>query len=247
MFEETFFVSETMENILIGMTFLKKYSKTLVISKHLVHFKDYSLQLKNAKGKNKYKMRIRRSSENGGNPTLQIMIPMCTKEEKITSQSTLEATPSVTRELPELLTPNIVTLKNNKTVIQITNPTERNYTTNPGAKLATFTVLTPNHTKNIEAMPVEQLSLIKQFPEEAPQMIDQLLHEPTCNDDIRLHPTPSTCTDPDSLNPLERQIYDAIVKLRAQKKLDPITSDEQRQTFFSRFNWDHSQLGGNEW
>ena len=55
-FEETFMVSSTMGNILIGKSFLRKYSKTLDISKRLVHFPALSLQLKNSNGKYKWNM-----------------------------------------------------------------------------------------------------------------------------------------------------------------------------------------------
>ena len=62
----------------------------------------------------------------------------------------------------------------------------------------------------------------------------------------RWHSKPDTFTDPDNLNPLERRIYDEKVNFRAQEKLDPNSSQEQRQTFLSWFNWDNSQLGHNK-
>ena len=138
-------VSLTMGNVLSGMVFLKKYSVTLDNSKHPINFPDMSLQLKNANGKYKRKMcKLPASQILVVSPLQQIMIPICTNEEKSTSQRTLEATPSVTGKAALLVTPAIVKLENNRTVNQITNPSDHTYTTNLGANLANLIVLLPN-------------------------------------------------------------------------------------------------------
>ena len=54
--EKPFMVLTTMGNIFNGMIFLRKYSVTIDINDHLLHFPDLSLQFKHANGKYKCKM-----------------------------------------------------------------------------------------------------------------------------------------------------------------------------------------------
>ena len=171
---------------------------------------------------------------------------MSTNEEMSTSQVTAEASPSFTGSAVPLLTPVIVTLENNRTVIQIADPNHHTYTISPGAVIANFAALTPNQAKIVKPMPMEPLFLIGQLPEETPQMKNQLFSEPTCNENHKLTPPPDTCTDPDTLNSLKRRMYDGTVKIRAQKTLDLSISNEQQQTFFPRFNCENSQLSHNK-
>ena len=175
-------------------------------------------------------------------PFQQIMIPMCANEEVSMSQRTVEATPSVTRKVALLVTPAIAKPGNNKTVIHITNPNDHTYTINPGSVLANFTVLKPYQARNLKTMPLQQLSPGVQLPEEAHQVIGQLFHEPTFHKDTRRYTTRDTWTDSETLNQLARRIYEEMVRLRAQEKLDPATSDQQRQKFLFRFNQDNLQL-----
>ena len=142
------------------------------------------------------------------------------------------------QEASLLSTRAIVKIKYKKTVIRIT--------TNAGAVLANFIGLTPDQNKNVRRMPREQLIFIGQLPKDASEVIDQLFHELTHTEDIRWNPTQDMWTDLETLNPLEKRTYNEIFKLRTVKKLNPTTSDEQRKTFLSRFNWDTSQFSTNE-
>ena len=71
----------------------------------------------------------------------------------------------------------------------------------------------------------------------------QTFQELICSEHERWYPKPDTCSVPVIFNTLERRICEEVVKLRAQKKLDPPASEKQRQTFYSRFN---SQLNYND-
>ena len=55
-FEETFMVLPTMGNVLIGMSFFKKYSVTLDLANNIVKFPDITLQLRSVNGKFKNKL-----------------------------------------------------------------------------------------------------------------------------------------------------------------------------------------------
>ena len=55
-FEDTFMILPTMGNILIGMSFFKKYSVTLDLANNIVRFQETTLQLKPPNGKFKLQM-----------------------------------------------------------------------------------------------------------------------------------------------------------------------------------------------
>ena len=114
------------------------------------------------------------------------------------------------------------------------------------AVLANFTVLTPNQANHIKLVAPEHFSLPTQHPDNATLVVDQLFQDEQTSTTRKNYPTPETCQDRQTLKPLDGRIYDAIVNLRQQEKLDPMTSDEQRQTLLSRFNWDYSQSTSNE-
>ena len=110
------------------------------------------------------------------------MFPMSTNEDMSTEHVTVEATASVTRKAALPVTSAIVKLENKKTVLQITNPEDHTYAINPGAVLALFTVVTSNQAKNVKPTPLDPLRLISQFLGTVPHVIDQLIHEPTINE-----------------------------------------------------------------
>ena len=56
------------------------------------------------------------------------------------------------------------------------------------------------------------------------------------------YPTPETCSEPDKLNKIERDVFDKILALRELEKLDPVRSHEERVKFLQNFKWDESLL-----
>ena len=52
--------------------------------------------------------------------------------------------------------------------------------------------------------------------------------------------TPETCKNPERLNAIEREIYDAIVKFEALEKINPTTSENDRNAFLKNFVWEKS-------
>ena len=76
--------------------------------------------------------------------------------------------------------------------------------------------------------------------------MNHIFQDPNEKTDRRWYPTPETCDDPSKLNNIERRIYDEIVKLRTDEKLDPTSSEEQRQEFPENFKWEQSILNPHE-
>ena len=59
------------------------------------------------------------------------------------------------------------------------------------------------------------------------------------------HKLPDRCND-SALNTLEIRIYDDVVKFKTQEKLNPTTSNDQREMFLFWIKWNNSQLSKNE-
>ena len=59
-------------------------------------------------------------------------------------------------------------------------------------------------------------------------------------------PTPETCSDPENLSPLEREIYDQISYFKSLEKIDPKIDPSQKEKFLENLNWENSVLELNE-
>ena len=242
-FEETFMILPTMGNILIGMSFFKKYSVTLDLANNIVRFPEITLQLRPQNGKFKLQMlELRASQKTTIPPRQQVFIPVVAEKDIGHVTGTVEAFPAFERKTELLVSPTMSEINDQQSHVQITNYLDHTITIPQHTTVAVFRILTPNQAKNVQPMPNEQLTLISKFPDEANNVINQLFQEADANKDKRWYPTPDTCDDPDKLNKIERRIYDEIIQLREAEKLDPTRDDDQRRAFLKNFTWDDSIL-----
>ena len=85
-FEETFMVLPTMGNILIGMSFFKKYSVTLNLANNIVKFPDITLQLRSVNGKFKNKLlELKTTQKTVIQPNQQVFVPVVIERDLATS------------------------------------------------------------------------------------------------------------------------------------------------------------------
>ena len=246
-FEETFMILLTMGNILIGMSFFKKYSVTLDLANNVVKLPDITLQLKPERGRYKIQMiELRTTQKTVIQPDHQLIVPVLAERDLGTIQGTVEAFPSCERKTQLLVSPALARITEMKSQVQITNLTSHTIAVSLNTTVATFRIMTPNQAKNLQPMSNEQLTLITKYPDEANNVLNQLFQEPGTNTNRRWYPTPETCDDPSKLNHIEKRIYDEITKLREEEKLDPTADDEQRKTFLANFQWENSILTEHE-
>ena len=214
-FEEIFMIRPTMGNILIGMSFFKKYSVTLDLANNVVKFPDITLQLKPERERYKIQMiELRTTQKTVIQPDHQIIVPVLAEKDLGTIQGTVETFPASERKTPLLVSHALTQIIDMRSHVQITNLTCHTITLNPNKTLATFKIMTPNQAKNLQPMSNEQLTLITKYPDEANNVLNQLFQEPCTETNRRWYPTPETCDDPSKLNRIERRIYDEITKLR---------------------------------
>ena len=98
-FEETFMILPTMVNILIGMTFFKKYSFTLDLANNIVRFLEIILQLKPPNVKfNLQMLQFRTTQKPTISPGQQIFVLATTDKNIGTVTGTIEAFPAFERK-----------------------------------------------------------------------------------------------------------------------------------------------------
>ena len=139
-------------NILIGMSFFRKYSVTLDLANNLVKFPDITLQLKPERGRYKIQMiELRTTQKTVIQQDHQLIFPVLVERDLGTIQGTVETFPAFERKTQLLVSPKIAEKKSH---VQITNLTSHKITLNPNTTVATFRIMTPNqakkHATNVE-------------------------------------------------------------------------------------------------
>ena len=159
---------------------------------------------------------------------------------------TVKGLPAFERRSHLLVSPALSKTQECRTHVQVTNPLDYQITINVGTAIASFKIMTPKQAKNIQTMTSHQLNPISQYPDDAQTVLNQTFPDPTAKSDRRLYPTPEQCDVPSKLNKIEKRIYDEIIKLKTEDKLDPTSSEEQRQKFLANFQWEQSILNPHE-
>ena len=59
-------------------------------------------------------------------------------------------------------------------------------------------------------------------------------------------PTPETCNDFSNLTPLQREIYDQILQLQRQEKMDHKNNEADKLEFLKKFSWDTCVLNADQ-
>ena len=179
-------------------------------------------------------------------PNQQVFLPVVIESDLGDITGIIEGLPAFERRSHLLVSPALSETWEGRTHVQITNPLHYQITIKVGTAVASFKIMTIKQANNLQPMTNHQLNLITQYPDEATAVLNHIFQDPNEKTDRRWYPTPETCDDPSKLNKIERRICDEIVKLRAEDKLDPTSSKEQRQEFLANFKWEQSILNPHE-
>ena len=138
-FEETFMVLPTMGNVLIGMSFFKKYSVTLDLANNIVKFPDITLQLRSVNGKFKNKLlELKTTQKTVIQPNQQVFVPVVIERDLGDITGTVEGLPAFERRSHLLVSPALSETQEGRTHVQITNPLDYQITIKHRSKLTTF-------------------------------------------------------------------------------------------------------------
>ena len=179
-------------------------------------------------------------------PDHQLIDPVLAERDLGTIQGSVETFPSVERKTQLLVSRALAQISKMKNHVQINNLTSPTNTVNSNTSVVTLRILTPNQAKILQLVSNEQLTLTTKYPEETTNDLNRLFQEPVAQSSRRWYPTPEACDDPSTLNRVKRRIYDEILKLCEEEKLDPTVDDQHRQAFLANFQWDGSILAGHE-
>ena len=209
-FRKNFFISPTIEIILIGMSFFEKYAVTLDKKNLLVHLSGISMQVRwksDNKCSNSF-IELQTTQKTVMQPFQQLMVPVKGEAPHALSDSAVEATPGFDRKEALLVSPALVTLVEGTMTMKVTNPHNHTYTLDSCVAVASFNVMTPHQAAKTKAVPHAQLLLMNHHAEECEHSLNHLFHEQKENDAKRWYAKPETCDDPTKLNKTERRIYD---------------------------------------
>ena len=142
-----------MGNILIGMSFFKKYSVTLDLANNLVRFPEITLQLMPQNGKFKLQMlELRASQKTTISPRQQIFVPVIAQKDIGNVTGTVEGFPAFERKKELLVSPSMSEINKQQSHVQITNHFYHAITIPQHTTVAVFRILTPNQAKNVQPM-----------------------------------------------------------------------------------------------
>ena len=181
-------------------------------------------------------------------PNQQVFAPVVIERDLGDITGRVEGLPAFERRSHLLVSPALSETQEGRTHVQITNPLDCQITINVGTAVASFKIMTPKQATNMQSITNHQLNLISQYPDEAEAeaVLNQSFQNPTAKSDRRWYSTPETCDNPSKLNKIEKRIFDEIVKLREQEKLDPTANEEQRHECLAIFQWEQSILSPHE-
>ena len=150
-----------MGNILIVMSFFKKYSVTLNLANNVVQLPDNTLLFKEERGRYKLQMiKLRTSQKPEIPPDRQLRVPVFAEWDLGTIQGSVKTFPSFERKRQLLVSPALAQISEMKSHVQITNLTSHTNTLTPNTTVATLRILTPNQAMNLQPMSNEQLTFI---------------------------------------------------------------------------------------
>ena len=194
----------TMANILIGMSLFKRNSEDLAYN--IGRFPEFTSQLKASNGKLKLQMLKLRASQKTSISPRQLVFVAVMAEKDIETVTKL------------LVSPWISEIRDQQTCVQITNHLHHRIALPHNTTVAVFCILTPSQAKSIQTLTNELLTLIS---DEAYNVINQLFHNPSVSTDKRWYQTNKTSDNPDKLNEIRRRMYDEIIQLLEDEKVNP--------------------------
>ena len=80
----------------------------------------------------------------------------------------VKGTPAFMRKTRLLVSPGLIEIHDEKTMIQVTNPNDHSFLSKTIRNIAFFRIPTPRHAANITPMAIEHPQLVTQCPDEEP-------------------------------------------------------------------------------
>ena len=146
-----------------------------------------------------------------------------------------------------IVAPALASAHNKRINIRIVNLTEFPYTIKNHTKIAELQILKPEDTKQIRPIDIVALSLLND-PDDTHMYVNELMksNEHESNEDSFWFPTPEHPGNETEHTPIQRRILKEIRELIEREKLDPTKDAESNKKFLDMFQWEGSQIKGDD-
>ena len=146
-----------------------------------------------------------------------------------------------------IVAPALATAHNKRLNIRIANLTDFPHTIKNHTKLAELQILKPEDTKQIRPIDAAALKLLED-PDDTHMYVNELMkaNETEQNDENFWFPTAENPGNEDEHTPIQRRILKEIRELIKKEELDPTKDQESRKEFLDMFQWEGSQIEGND-
>ena len=146
-----------------------------------------------------------------------------------------------------IVAPALATAHNKRLNIRIANLTDFPHTIKNHTKLAELQILKPEETKQIRPVDAAALKLLED-PDDTHMYVNELMkaNETEQGDENFWFPTPENPGNEEEHTPIQRRILKEIRELIQREELDPTKNQDSRQKFLDMFQWEGSQIEGND-
>ena len=266
-FTDSFLILPTMNSVILGNTFFKKFHITIDPTNNLLKLPDLTVQLNEISAKRGKKRtlttKIKRipillTNKVHLSPQSQKLLE-CQLDDQYAylKNCTGIVVPNENIEdKPHLaLTSSLSKLDNNKLYVSALNLCDHQITLSNKTIVGYFEILTESQAEHLAEIDPQLISLAKlRNPDNFENELNQLIHDvhfkkhdtltgrPPPNYEKLWFPTPETCSDLSDLTSLQRDIYDQILQFQRLEKMNPKVNPDDRDAFLKKFTWDSCVL-----
>ena len=267
-FTDSFLVLPKMNNIILGNQFFKKHSIDISPSNNLLKLPEMTYHLNEKKPKNGPRKILKKlkkfpiflSKKHTLQPSSQTVLEgyLSKNAQNLENCSGVVIPNQSFEDSTDIaLTSSLSTIDEcGKVFISAINLTDHPITVPYNTIIANFEILNTAQAEKLINIDPQLIALAKMRNHDNLEAeINQLVQtevigspksRPKPEYDKLWFPTPETCSDPENLSPLEREIYDQISYFKSLEKIDPKIDPSQKEKFLENFNWENSVLELNE-
>ena len=263
-FTDDFLVLPTMNSVILGNPFFKKNSIWICPSNNLLKLPDMTVQLNEIRPKNekpKFLKKLKKIpiflNKKYAIPPYSHAVLECTLKENSDSFSGCSGVVIPNDEFENsteiALTSSLSSIdEHGKIMISAVNITEHYVHVKANTMVASFEILSQSQADQLIQIDPQLIALAKvQDPNNLENGINQLV-QMNCSEKMSSRPppeygklwfpTPETCFNPESLPPLQREIFDQIKHFQTLESINPKSSHDDREKFLENFKWEQSIL-----
>ena len=270
-FQDSFLILPICNNVILGKPFFKKYNITIDPKNNLLQLPDLTVQLNQIlreKSKKRYTKKLPKipfilTKKVQLAPQAQLLLKcslaklsdqyqscagLVIPSDRLEDNCSIAPTSSLSKiHDTGKVSVSAISLSDNQ--IKLNKKTEKVH----------FEILNEAQADNSIKIDPQLISLAKMrnpddFEGELNQLIEELhfkkIDTPTGRpppDYSKLwFPTPETCNDFSNFTPLQREIYDQILQLQRQEKMDPKNNEANKMEFLKKFSWDTCVLNADQ-